>query len=389
MAQSITTIAGNGTPGSAGDGGPAVNAELNLPNGVAVDLMGDLYISDGASNTIRKVVNPTGLNTDIITTFAGNGRRGFRGDGGPAAAAELNRPSGVATDSRGDVFIADTGNNRVREVLSSGTIMTIAGNGLCGRRVPIRNGQPATEASLCQPSGIAVDGDNVYISDSGHDQVRVVDSAGVIHAFVGQEGGGSGRPDEMNGDKGQAQDPVLGLPTGLAVDANHDVFIADSRDCVVWEAPSHAGLLTVAGNGHCGYAGDDHQATHARLNHPTGVGVDQMGDLYIADTSNNRLREVKQNGVIATVAGTGRFGFSGDGGLADRARLAFPVGSLAVSSSAIYFSDTFNSRVRGVFTGPPPVLPETPWAIALPVVALMLMAGAYVLLRRRRLRRSV
>jgi hypothetical protein len=389
--QSITTIAGNGMPGSGGDGGPAVSAELNRPNGVAIDLTGALYISDGVNNTVRKVVNPTSLNTDIITTIAGNG------------SVKLDRPSGVAVNNAGDVFIADSGNNLVREVLPSGTITTFAGNGLCGTQVPIGNGLPATQASLCAPQGVAVDGSNVYISDSGHAQVRVVGPDGVIQGFAGKVQGGK--------QKGQTDPPKatktkLGVPTGLAVDNAHDVFIADTGDCVIREVQPNGKIHTVAGTGKCGNGGKGNggaalaapdrssppnkgaKATKTELNRPTGVGVDAMGNFFIADTLNNLIREVNGNGIISTVAGTGRFGFSGDGGLATSADLAFPTGSLAISGSTIYFSDTANARVRGVFMGAPPVLPETQWAIVLPLVAAFIIGGVFLVRRLRRTRRA-
>jgi sugar lactone lactonase YvrE len=393
-AQSITTIAGNGMPGSSGDGGPAVSAQLSRPNGVALDLTGALYISDGANNTVRKVVNPTSLNTDIITTIAGNG------------SVKLDRPAGVAVDNSGDVFIADSGNNLIREVLaSSGTITTFAGNGLCGRRVPIGNGLPATQASLCAPKGVAVDGDRVYISDSGHAQVRVVGPDGVIQGLAGKVQGGK---QKSQTDPPKATKTKLGVPTGLAVDNAHDVFIADTGGCVIREVQPNGKIRTVAGTGKCGRGGNGNgngeastaaadrssapnkgaKATKTELNRPTGVGVDAMGNLFIADTLNNLIREVNGNGVISTVAGTGRFGFSGDGGLATSADLAFPTGSLAISGSTIYFSDTANARVRGVFMGTPPVLPETQWAIALPLVALFLIGGVLLLRHLRRTRRA-
>jgi hypothetical protein len=392
-AQTITTIAGNGMAGSGGDGGPAVSAELNRPNGVAIDLAGDLYISDGASNTVRKVVSPTSLNTDIITTIAGDGSN------------KLNRPAGVAVNNAGDVFIADSGNNRVREVFPSGTIETFAGNGLCGRRVPIGNGLPATKASLCGPTGVAVDGNKVYISDTGHAQVRVVGPNGIIQGFAGKLPGGK---QKSATDPPKATNTKLGAPTGLAVDSAHDVFIADTADCVIREVRPDGKIRTAAGTGKCGRGGNGNgngealtaapgrsgassggpRATKTELNRPTGVGVDAIGNLFIADTLNNLIRKVNGNGVISTVAGTGRRGFSGDGGLATSAELALPTGSLAISGSTVYFSDTANSRVRGVFMGPPPVLPETQWAVALPLVAVFLIGGIFLVRRLRRTRAS-
>jgi hypothetical protein len=384
--QSITTIAGNGTAGTSGDGGLAVQAELNRPNGVALDQLGNLYISDGGNNLVRKVVNPTTLNADTITAVAGTGDRGFGGDGGPAVDAKLNRPFGVAVDSAGDLFIADSGNNRVREVLPSGIITTFAGSGSCGKKIPIGDGLPAVQASLCRPTGVAVDSNGVYISDSGHREVRVVNAAGIIEAFAGKAK--SVHPYAWRGDKPKPKPKPtrikLEFPTGLAVDALHDVFITDTGASTVLEVLADGTIRTVAGTGKPGYSGDTGPATRATLNEPTGVGVDQMGNVYISDTRNNRLRQVAPSGVISTIAGTGRFGFSGDGGPATQARLAFPTGSIAASGSDIYFSDLANQRVRGVFTGPPPVLPQAPWAMALPLVAAALGACTYGLVRRRR-----
>jgi hypothetical protein len=382
--QSITTIAGNGTAGASGDGGPAVQAELNRPNGVALDQLGNLYISDGGNNQVRKVVNPTAINVDTITTVAGTGARGFAGDGGPAVAAELNRPLAVAVDSAGDLFIADSENNRVREVLASGTITTFAGNGSCGKKVPIGDGLPAVQASLCRPTGVAVDSNGVYISDSGHREVRIVNAAGIIQAFAGKAK--SVHPNDRRSDTPKAKPTKIKLefPAGLAVDSLRDVFITDTGASQVLEVLADGTVRTLAGTGKAGYSGDGGPATGARLNEPSGVGVDQMGNVYLSDTGNNRLRQVAPSGVISTIAGNGQFGFSGDGGPATQARLAFPTGSIATSGSDIYFSDLANHRVRGVFMGLPPVLPQTPWAIALPLATLALAGCTYLLVRRRR-----
>jgi hypothetical protein len=376
--QSITTIAGNGTAGSTGDGGPAVNAELKTPTGVAADLTGNLYIADTSNNKVRKVVNPTTIKVDTISTFAGTGSSGFSGDGGPATSAKLSSPSGLAVDSHGDVFIADSGNNRVREVLPTGIIRTFAGSGACGDHTSLGNGLPAVQASLCSPTGVAVSGTNVYISDSGHFEVRVVNAAGVISAFAGTASYG------YSGDGGPATSAKLGVPTGLAVDAAHDVYIADSANTVVRKVNSAGTISTFAGTGKFGFSGDGGPATNAKLSAPTGLAVDQTGDVFIADTLNNRLREVNGSGIITTIAGTGQYGFSGDGGPATSAKLAIPTGTVAWTGTALFFSDTGNQRVRGVFNGPPPVLPETSLVILLPLGALALGGGAFLVLRRRR-----
>jgi hypothetical protein len=377
--QTINTVAGNGSAGSTGDGGAAVMAELNAPSGVAVDLVGDLYIADTENNRVRKVVNPTQINVDTISTAAGTGVSGFGGDGGPATRAELNRPSGIAVDGQGDIFIADTGNNRVREVVAStGVIKTVAGDGACRKHGKLGDGGAATAASLCAPLGVAVDGKgDVYVSDSGHSEVRVVKPSGIIDDFAGKGLFG------YSGDGRPATKARLGTPSGLALDAVGDVYIADSADTVVRKVDTSGIITTFAGNGRFGYSGDGGPATQAELADPTGLGVDQAGDVYIADTFNNRLREVSAGGTVSTVAGAGTYGFSGDGGPATSAELARPTGAVAVDATAVYFSDTGNERVRGVFNGPPPVLPESPLVVGLPVGAVVLIAGV-VLYRRRR-----
>jgi sugar lactone lactonase YvrE len=375
--QSIGTIAGTGTAGSSGDGGTAVNAELDRPTGLAEDLTGAIYIADSHGNQIRRVTNPTVLDQDIISTFAGNGTGGFEGDGGPAALAELNFPTGLATDTSGDVFIADTGNNRVREVVPSGQIQTFAGIGRCSRSTG--DGGPALAASLCRPTGVAVDGATVYIADSGHDEVRAV-NAGVISDFLGTSA-------SLGDDNFRHGEHVrLASPSGLAVNALHDVFIADTgHDRVVEVFPSGT-VITIAGKDRTDTSdssGGVRFSRPTRLDHPTGLAVDPNGNLYIADTGNNRLLMVDLSGQISTVAGTGRAGFSGDGGPATKAQLNHPTGVVA-DAAAVYFADTRNERVRGVFSGPPPVLPEGPSAILLPIAAGVVAGGALLIVLRRR-----
>ena len=195
----INTVAGNNIAGSTGNGGPAVKAELHTPSGVAY-AAGSLYIADSSNNEVRKVVNPTTINTDTISVVAGTGASGFSGDGGPATSAQLDAPTGVAVDSSGDIFIADSGNSRVREVVAStGKIKTVAGTGKCSST--LGNGGAATSASLCLPTGVALDSSgNLYIADSGHAEVRVVNlSTGIINDYagtgsIGYSGDGARRP---------------------------------------------------------------------------------------------------------------------------------------------------------------------------------------------------
>src|SRR5208337_173469 len=231
----ITRVAGNkdGEAGFGGDGGPASQAQLNQPEGVAVDASGNLYIADTDNNRIRKI-SPNG----IIPTVAGNGIAGFSGDGGPASQAQLNHPEGVAVDAQGNLYIADTGNNRIRKISPNGIITTVAGNGIAGFG---GDHGPASQAQLNHPEGVAVDASgNLYIADTDNDRIREVRN-GVI--------------------------------------------------------------VTIAGD--AGFSGDGGPASQAQLNHPEGVAVDASGNLYIADTGNNRIRKISPKGIITTVAGNG------------------------------------------------------------------------------------
>jgi uncharacterized protein (TIGR03437 family) len=339
----LTVVAGNGIAGFSGDGGPAVNASLDVPAGVAVDSAGNLYISDTGNNRIRKVSGGT------ITTVAGNGIYGFSGDGGPATSASLYVPTGVAVDSAGNFYIADYYNNRVRKV-SGGTIMTVAGNGAAGFS---GDGGAATSASLKLsnvsgvPNGVAVDSaGNLYIADTGNYRIRKV-SGGTITTVAGNGIQG------FSGDGGPATSAMLGGansgPTGVAVDSAGNLYIADQANGHIRRV-SGGTITTFAGNGAGAFSGDGGPATRASLNFPYGVGVDSAGNLYIADTENYRIRMVS-GGTITTVAGNGLFEYSGEGGPATSASLNLPQGSAVDSAGNIYIADEGNSRVRKVSGG--------------------------------------
>jgi sugar lactone lactonase YvrE len=376
----ISTAAGNGMLGFSGDFGPADKASLNTPTGVTVDLTGALYISDTVNNRIRKVASST---TGIITTFAGNGTYGFGGDGGPGRSAMLAAPTGVAADSFGDVFIADTGNNRIREVTAGGTIKTYAGNGTCS---PTGDGGPAMAAGLCLPMGLAVDrAGDLFIADTGNNLIREVTTAGVITTVAGMPGftgigdGGDGR---------QATKAQLAFPTSVAMDVLKNLYIADTANNKI-RVVNPAGIIrTFAGTGGFGYGGDGLSAVDAKLAGPSGLAVDGSRNVYISDTGNSRVRVVEANGIITTFAGTGAAGYSGDGGRATAAMIAFPTGGLGSDGTRVYFADTGNSRVRAVTSGPPPVVAETPYVLLLPVTALLIGGGWLLMARRRGQKRS-
>jgi sugar lactone lactonase YvrE len=330
----ITTAAGNGREGYSGDGGPATQAQLHHPLGVAVDTLGNLYIAEEGGHRVRKV----GAN-GIITTFAGNGIEGYSGDGGPATQARLRHPADVAVDPLGNVYIVDTGNGRIRKVDLNGIITTVAGNGISGYS---GDGAPATQAQLRSPSRVAVDTlGNLYIADLGNDMIRKVDTNGIITTVAGSR---------EYGDGGPATEANLFMPTGAAMDACGNLYIADNYRHRVRKVDADGIITTVAGNGIDGYSGDGGLATEAQLYYPSGIAVDTLGNLYIADSSNYRVRKVDANGIISTFAGNGDWGYSGDGGPAAQAQLDHPLDVAVDALGNVYIADAGNNRIRKVDT---------------------------------------
>ena len=336
----ITTVAGNGTQGDTGDGGPATAAELSGPTGLALDGSGDLMIADSGNDVVREVNQSTG----IISTIAGDGTTGYSGDGGPATAAQLSYPSSFAMDDSGDLFISDSDNNAVREVnLNTGIITTVAGNGTEGYT---GDGGPSTGAELSQPIGLALDGSgDLFIADWWNNAVREVNlGTGTINTVAGGNAFGD------SGDGGLATAAELSSPGDVAVDGSGNLFIADSANNVVREVNAQTDdITTVAGNGIAGYSGDGGLATAAELSSPSDVAVDHSGDLFIADLNNNVVREVNaQTGDITTIAGNGTAGYSGDGGLASAAELSGPDGLALDGSGDLFIADSGNNVVREV-----------------------------------------
>jgi uncharacterized protein (TIGR03437 family) len=324
----INTIAGNGTLGFSGDGGPGTSATLYLPTGVAVDSSGNVYIADSHNTRIRK------LSGGNINTIAGNGGISYSGDGGAAVKSQLNAPQGAAVDSSGTFYVADTANNAVRKVASNGSIATIAGNGSPG----------SGNSQLNGPQGVAVDSSgNVYVADTQNARVLKI-SGGSISTLAGNGTQGFG------GDNGPAGSAQLNSPIGVAVDKSGNVYIADFGNNRIRMVNSGGAISTIAGTTQ-GYSGDGGAATAAQLNNPQGVAVDSAGRVYIADTANNRVRMVS-GGVISTIAGTGIAGSSGDGGPAVNAQLVSPAGIAVDGSGNVYVSD-LSIRIRKIYPGGP------------------------------------
>ncbi|MEV0123718.1 RICIN domain-containing protein [Streptomyces sp. NPDC050703] len=335
LAPEITTVAGTGDAGAAGDGGPAAAARLHRPYGLAMDGTGTLYISDYDKHQVRKVT------TDgRIHRVAGTGTAGFEGDRGPALSARLNGPREVAVDRAGNLYIADSENHRIRRVTADGRIDTVAGTGTAGFS---GDDGPAVAAELNCPYGVAVDSTgNLFIADTDNQRVRQVTPDGRIVTLAG-----TGTPG-FSGDGGPAAAARLNSPYGVAVDGVGDLYITDAENHRVRRVAEDGTISTVAGTGADGFSGDGGPAASARLDFPLGVVAGTSGILYISDHNNHRVRRVAEDGTISTIAGTGADGFSGDGGPAASARLNYPFGLAVDCVGALYIADYVNDRVRKV-----------------------------------------
>ena len=335
----ITTFAGGG--GGGGDGIPATYAYLSYPYGVAVDIFGIVFIADYFDNKIRMISS-----SGIITTFAGTGMSGSSGDGGEATSAQLSLPMGASADSSGKVYIADSGNHKIRMVSSTGIITTFAGTGSIGSN---GDGGAATSAKFSSPTGVSADNSgNVYIIDYGNQKIRMVTSTGIITTVAGTGWWGS------SGDGGAATSAQLFDPYGVAADISGNVYIADRGDNKIRMVSSAGIITTIAGTGTRGISGDGGAATSAQLCEPFGVAVDISGNVYVADYWNHKIRMVSSTGIITTFAGTGTAGSSGDGGAATSARLYYPFGVAADGNGQlVYIADSQNQKIRMVTRGLP------------------------------------
>jgi hypothetical protein len=323
----ITTVAGNGTNGYSGDGGAAINASLNSASGVATDNAGNFFIVDQNNLCIRKVDT-----NGIITTVA-----------------SIPSPYSLTVDNIGNLFVTRMDTGPIEKVDTNGIVTPVAGSGGYGYW---GDGGPATSAGLWTPAGVAVDNvGNLFIADAGNNRIRKVDTNGIITTVVGD--GLTG----FWGDGGPATNAALNYPWGVMVDSAGDLFIADQNNQRIRKMDTNGIITTVAGIGIAGYSGDGGVATNAALKNPSGITVDSAGNLFIADSSNNRIRKVDPNGIISTVAGNGISGFSGHSGPATNVTLAFPTSVTTDKAGNLLIADRNNSRICRMTTTTPTSLP--------------------------------
>ena len=360
-AGTITTAAGKSPAGFAGDGGPATEAQMNEPRMMTFDRSGNMYIADTFNQLIRKV-DPTGTITTVAGKFTGFVPRSetdcppnFSGDGGPATQATLSCPHSVAVDAAGTLFIADSANHAIRKVDSNGVITTVAGVG--GKLGDTGEGGPGTQAKIFGPKGIIFDRQgNLIIADSGNDKIKKLDLAGIITTIAG-----TGSPGGA-GDGGPATRAQLDEPRTLALGLDGTLYVTEPRAHRIRRIDPSGTIWTFAGTGRAGFSGDGGPATRAELNFARGVGVDGAGNVFIADSLNQRIRKVDASGVITTVAGRGETCYfspghsCGDGGPALQAGFATPRAVEVDGNGNLFVADTFNERIRRIEAAATPVL---------------------------------
>jgi sugar lactone lactonase YvrE len=335
----VSTVAGGGRSGDLdGTGGVNGTAEFRNPNGVAADSAGNLYVADYSNARIRKI-DAAG----VVTTLAGNGTPGFAdGTGGRSGTAEFNGPFGVAVDSSGNVFVADSGNNRIRKIDPSGNVTTVAGDGTSG----FLDGA-AVSARFWAPFGVAVSATGVlYVADRANNKIRMIDSAGMVSTLSGT--GALGDRDGTGGPNGTSE---FAQPTGLAVDLTGHVYVADYSSHRIRKLDANGNTITLAGNGQSGFHdGSGGPAGDAQFGAPISVTIDASGNVYVADGGNNRLRMIAPDGSTTTVAGSGQPAFAD--GVGKRAEFSDPSAVAIGPTGLIFIADTGNNAIRQVIRAP-------------------------------------
>lgn len=338
----IFAFAGSGEPGYSGDNGPAVQARLRDPFDVAVDAAGNVFFSDTNNHCIRKVDAKTG----VITTIAGTGKKGFSGDGGPATQATMNEPYGVQVDTAGNVYFVDRLNACVRKVDGqTGVITTIAGVG--GKKQATTQAGVATQTPMLEPNGIALDGKGkLYIADVSASLILVVDLAqNTLTPFAGKAG-----VKKTSGDNGDYRDATFAGARAVAFDRQGHLLVCEREGHCIRKIDLTSGRITrVAGTGKKGYSGDGGAAMEATFNGPKELEVDAEGNIYVVDTENQVIRKiVAATGKIETFAGNGKLGKSGNDGPATVASLGRPHGVAIGPDGSVYIGDTLSHQIRRV-----------------------------------------
>jgi len=338
----IKTIAGIGTSGFTGDGAAATAAQFDTPYSVVRDSSGNLYIADQANNRVRKIDT-----AGTITTFAGDGTQFFLGDGGQAAKASMIHPLGVAVAPNGEIYIADTRNHVIRKVTSAGVISTVVGTSVPGfsgdQDTDTTTDDPlAINSNIDRPIGMVFDAaGNLYFADSLNQRIRKLTTDGKLATIAG-----TGEA-AFFGDGDLATKAKLNYPQGLAIDKSGNIYIGDGENHVVRKINVADGIIsTVAGNHIPGFGGDGGKATDASLFYPRGIAIDASGNLLIADTFNQRIRRVAEDGTITTIAGDGVPSDFGDDSPAESAELLFPTGVATGPNGLIYVVDTQNHKIK-------------------------------------------
>ena len=339
----ISTFAGTGVKGFAGDSSPASRARLDQPFDVALDRAGNVYFSDTFNHRIRRVDAECG----VITTVAGNGDRGYRGDGGPAVDANLNEPYGIELDADGNLYVVDRLNSCVRMVdAKTGVISRVAGTG--GKLGFTGDGGPATQALLREPNGLCLDGKGkLYIADVADQRVRVVNlTTGTIDTLAGNGKKLTG------GDGGPLKDATFAGPRAVAVGPDGLLHVVEREgNCVRRVDLAKQTIERFAGTGKKGYTGDGGPATDATFDGPKEIDVDRHGNVFVVDTENEVIRRIdSKTGIVTTVAGKARSKTPGlgDGGPATAATLGRPHGVAVGPDGALYIGDTNSHRIRVV-----------------------------------------
>jgi hypothetical protein len=335
-AQVITTLAGDGmTLGNTGDGGYASFATINTPGGLLVDKKGNIFIADMSANKIRKI-NAYG----VITTVCGYGSGGVSGDGGPATAAKVSAPMGMAMDTIGNLFFADAFNNRIRKIDTGGIISTVVGNGVPGFS---GDDSSALLAKLNLPKGLTFDKyGNMYIADCNNNKVRKVTPEGIITTIAGAD---TTHP-FFYGEGIPATDAFLYGPSDVAIAGDGTLIVADAYNTVIRRIDDSGIITTLAGKGNNpGFGGDNGVPGESRINYPVSLAVDRNGNIFFADILNNRIRKIDPSGKLSTVAGDGKSGapHNGDGGLAVDAQINKPTCIAVDSSGNLYVGEKTHS----------------------------------------------